>query len=115
VLLVDDEALIRWSLTQMLEERGFSITAAASASDALASARSDAFDVVLLDLRLPDSHDLSLLSRIRQLVPGAAVILMTAYSSEEVAQQARDLGAARVVSKPFEMADMVRLVLDVLH
>lgn len=114
VLVVDDEALIRWSLTQTLEDRGFEVQQASSASDALECVTSDdSFDVVLLDFRLPDSNDLSLLARMRQLLPGAAVILMTAYSTPEVAQRALDLGAVRVLSKPFEMNEMASLVVQV--
>lgn len=114
VLVVDDEALIRWSLTQTLEDRGFEVRQASSAADALKSVMSDdSLDVVLLDFRLPDSNDLRLLARIRQLLPGAAVILMTVYSTPEVAQGALDLGAARVISKPFEMNDMASLVVQV--
>ena len=114
VLVVDDEALIRWSVTQTLEDRGFEVQQASSASDAVTVAASDdSFDVVLLDFRLPDSNDLSLLARMRQLEPGAAVILMTAYSTPEVARGALDLGAVRVVSKPFQMSDLASLVMQV--
>lgn len=113
VLIVDDEALIRWSLTQTLEDRGFAVEQASNGSDALKRAAADgSFDVVLLDFRLPDSDDLSLLARIRQLLPRAAVILMTAYSTPEVAQGALDLGAVTVMSKPFEMSDIARLVVQ---
>ncbi len=113
VLVVDDEALIRWSLTQTLEDRGFEVQQASSASDALKCVTSDdSFDVVLLDFRLPDSNDLGLLARMRQILPRAAVILMTAYSTPEVAQGALDLGAVRVVSKPFEMSDIAKLVVQ---
>lgn len=111
VLVVDDEALIRWSLTQTLEDHGCEVEQASSGAEALRKAESDqSFDVVLLDFRLPDSNDLRLLTRIRQLLPAAAVILMTAYSTPEVAQGALDLGALQVVSKPFEMSDMATLV-----
>jgi len=114
VLVVDDEALIRWSLTQTLEDRGFEVQQASSASDALERAGTDeSFNVVLLDFRLPDSNDLRLLARMRQLLPGAAVILMTAYSTPEMAQGALDLGAISVVSKPFEMKEIAKLVTQV--
>jgi two-component system, NtrC family, response regulator AtoC len=114
VLVVDDEALIRWSLTQTLEDHGFELQQASSASDALERAASGTpFDVVLLDFRLPDSNDLSLLARLRQLLPRSAVILMTAYSTPEVAQQALDLGAVSVIGKPFDLSDMARLVTQV--
>jgi DNA-binding NtrC family response regulator len=113
VLVVDDEALIRWSLTQTLEDRGCEVEQAASGAEAIRKAASaDSFDVVLLDFRLPDSNDLTLLARIRQMLPAAAVILMTAYSTPEVAQGALDLGARTVISKPFEMSDMAALVTE---
>lgn len=110
VLVVDDEALIRWSLTQTLEEHGFEVQQASNAADALARAADGSLAVVLLDFRLPDSNDLKLLAQLRQLLPQAAVILMTAYSTPEVTQGALELGAVTVVSKPFEMSDMAKLV-----
>ena len=67
-------------------------------------------DVVLLDFRLPDSSDLTLLGRIRHLLPRAAVILMTAFSTPDVVQGALELGAVRVVAKPFELSEMAALV-----
>jgi DNA-binding NtrC family response regulator len=112
VLVVDDEALLRWSLAQILEDEGFEVEQAGSGAEALhtVAASSATFDVVLLDFRLPDSNDLNLLSKLRQMTPRSAVILMTAFSTPETAQGARDLGAVQVVSKPFDMSEMVRLV-----
>jgi DNA-binding NtrC family response regulator len=79
------------------------------ATDLLKDAPSG-FDVVLLDYRLPDSEDLALLASVRRLSPGTAVILMTAFGSPEVARGALDLGAFRVLSKPFGMEDVPGLV-----
>jgi two-component system, NtrC family, response regulator AtoC len=112
VLVVDDEDLIRWSLTQTLVDRGFQVDEASTGADALdvVTAAQGRFDVVLLDFRLPDSNDLTLLATLRRLMPRAALILMTAYSTPETAQGALDLGAIRVVGKPFELSEMARLV-----
>ncbi|HKT78648.1 MAG TPA: response regulator [Vicinamibacterales bacterium] len=112
VLVVDDENLIRWSLVQTLSDHGFAVEEAANGADAvkIAAASGDRFDVVLLDFRLPDSNDLKLLARMKQLLPHAALILMTAFSTPEVARSALDLGAVRVVHKPFEMNDMAKFV-----
>ncbi|MCC7127039.1 MAG: response regulator [Acidobacteria bacterium] len=110
VLIVDDEALIRWSLAEVLGDRGFDVQQAATGATALAAATAAPFDIVLLDFRLPDSNDLSLLARLRQQLPDTPVILMTAFSTPDVVQGALDLGAVRVVSKPFELADVASLV-----
>ena len=112
VLIVDDEALIRWTLSEALGERGYRVTEAEDGRSALAAiARaSHPFDVVLLDFRLPDSADLRLLQRMRELMPAARVIMMTAHNSPELTQGAEALGAYRVVSKPFEVESLAALV-----
>jgi DNA-binding NtrC family response regulator len=112
VLVVDDEALIRWSLTEMLGERGYAVTEAGDARMAVAAIENadEPFDVVLLDYRLPDSADLRLLERVRRLAPSSQVIMITAHNSPELEQGAAALGAYRVISKPFEVESLAALV-----
>lgn len=112
VLVVDDEALIRWSLAEMLGERGYTVTEAADARMALAAIEEadEPYDVVLLDYRLPDSADLRLLEKVRRLAPTSQVIMITAHNSPELAQGAAALGAFRVISKPFEVESLAALV-----
>ena len=115
ILVVDDEPLIRWSITEMLADSGHHVT---SADDAAAGLRAIAeaprgFDIVLLDYRLPDSSDLTLLATIRCVSPRSAVIMMTAHGTPDMIDGARALGASRVVSKPFDMHDLPALVRDV--
>jgi DNA-binding NtrC family response regulator len=112
VLVVDDEALIRWSLTEALGERGYSVSEAADAREALAAIEraAEPFDVVLLDYRLPDSADLRLLATIKRLAPVSQVIMITAHNSPELAHGASALGAFRVISKPFEVESLAELI-----
>jgi DNA-binding NtrC family response regulator len=110
-LVVDDEALIRWSLSRALRDRGCDVVVAADAQEALRVARAGGIDIVLLDLRLPDSEDLGLLTRLRALVPTARVILMTAFGTAETKAQAVQLGASAVVDKPFTVKALVTLAL----
>jgi DNA-binding NtrC family response regulator len=111
VLIVDDEPLIRWSLEQTFGDRGFESVVAANAIQAIDASMAPApFDAVLLDFRLPDSNDLTLLARLRGALPQARIILMTAYATDELAARALELGAYRVINKPFEMNDLAALV-----
>lgn len=112
VLVVDDEPLIRWSLAQTLADLGYFTVEAGDARSALAAATGSTrpIDVVLLDFRLPDSNDLTLLARLRDLIPCSRIIMMTAFGTPEMTQAARDLGAFEVVGKPFEIAELALLV-----
>ena len=112
ILVVDDEALIRWSLVQTLTDSGHDTVEAMDGADAIraVSEAPEPFDVALLDFRLPDSNDLTLLSRLRRLSPATQIVLMTAYGTPEVVQGALDLGVFRVVAKPLDMNDVTTLV-----
>jgi DNA-binding NtrC family response regulator len=114
VLVVDDEPLIRWSLTETLTERGCDVVESGDARTARSAVRdaSRRFDVVLLDFRLPDSEDLSLLASLRRATPDSRIILMTAFGTPELVRGALDLGAYRVISKPFELLDLAELVAE---
>ena len=112
VLVVDDEALIRWSLSEGLTEFGYAVRLAGSAAEARNVLETFGAQplVVVLDLRLPDMADLSLLEEIRGKRPDAPIIMMTAYGTGEDAARARDLGVWQFVGKPFDVGEMVRLV-----
>ena len=116
ILVVDDELLIRWSLSEALTAAGYAVVEGRDAAEARQALRDQDHkpDLVVLDYRLPDSNDLGLLTTIRNEAPTVPVILMTAYGSAEVVKGALDLGAYRVVSKPFEVHDMASLVTEAL-
>ncbi|MEP7304362.1 MAG: response regulator [Acidobacteriota bacterium] len=113
VLVVDDESLIRWSLTETLAEDGHRVAEAGDGAAALELLRSaEPFDVVLLDYHLPDSNGLVLLGAISRLTPQAVVIMMTAFGTPEMVEDALRLGAYQVASKPFDVHAIARLVLE---
>jgi two-component system nitrogen regulation response regulator GlnG len=112
VLVVDDEALIRWSLSEALTEAGYTSRLASCGSEArivLSSLEHDAL-VVVLDMRLPDVNDLGLVRHVRRVRPDARIILMSAHVTPEEAAEARGLCVFAVVSKPFDVTAMVDLV-----
>jgi len=98
-------------VSETLADRGYEVVETGDAKGARSAVDADDdFDVVLLDFRLPDSDDLSLLASIRRASPHAQVILMTAFGRADVVRGALELGAYRVVSKPFEMDAIADLV-----
>ena len=104
VLVVDDEELIRWSLAQSLEAAGYDVLEAGSARETLERLnQSSEICVVLLDLKLPDSSDLSLLRTLHQRVPRCRIILMTAHGTADTLDEAIRAGAFRALGKPFDM------------
>src|SRR5437868_3789329 len=109
VLVVDDEQLIRWSLTNRLSDQGYRVLEAATAADALKRCR-EGVDLVLLDYRLPDSDGLTVLKQIKELDPDILVILLTAYSSIDTAVEAMKHGAYHYANKPFNLDEIVLLV-----
>jgi DNA-binding NtrC family response regulator len=112
VLVIDDEVLIRWSLSESLIESGYPVQAAANGAEARLALEACTGQplVVLLDLRLPDVRDLSLLHEIRAVRPDAPVIILTAHGTAEDAAAALSAGVFRFVHKPFDVPEIVRLV-----
>ena len=107
VLVVDDERLLRWSVAETLAAQGYDIVEAVDARTAMqAFGDGERTDLVLLDLRLPDVSDLRLLARIRQKGPDVPVILMTAFPTREIIEEAGELGA-HVLIKPFDLDALV--------
>src|SRR4030081_1486828 len=83
ILIMDDEAEIRESLETLLHLEGYTVVVAGSGREGLAQIGQRAFDVVLLDLALPDKNGMDVLSEIRLLYPQQGVIMITAYGTVE--------------------------------
>src|SRR6266852_2657510 len=110
ILIIDDEAEIRESLETLLQLEGYTVVVAGTGREGLAQIGQRAFDVVLLDLALPDKNGIDVLSEIRLLQAQQAVIMITAYGTVENAVRAMQSGATNFIQKPW---DNEKLLADV--
>jgi DNA-binding NtrC family response regulator len=110
VLIIDDEVGIRESLQTLLELEGYDVETAANGEQGIARLGDRSFDLVLLDLALPDRNGIDLLAEIRAHAPQLSVIMITAYGTVENAVKAMQAGAANFVQKPW---DNEKLLADV--
>jgi two-component system, NtrC family, nitrogen regulation response regulator NtrX len=110
LLVVDDEAGIRESLSSILKDEGYQVDAVASGEEALARANSGDFEVVLLDVWLPGIDGLQTLSRIQAMQRPPAVIMISGHGTIETAVRATKLGAFDFIEKPLSIEKIVVLV-----
>jgi DNA-binding NtrC family response regulator len=102
VLIIDDEAAIRESLETLLEMEGYDVQSAATADEGLTRIGDRSYDLVLLDLALPDRNGIDVLAELHSHDPQLAVIMITAYGTVENAVKAMQAGATNFVQKPWD-------------
>ncbi len=102
ILVIDDEAEIRESLEQLLQFEGYKAECAATGEEGLRRIENGLFDLVLLDINLPDHNGLDLLRTLKRDSPELGVIMITAYASTQMAFQASKQGADSYVTKPWD-------------
>lgn len=107
LLVVDDDRGMVRTLCDLLRLQRWEVRGAASAEEALERAREHRFDAVLMDVRMAGMSGIEALRLLRELRPGVPVLLMTAYAARGLLEEARRLGAFRVLSKPFALPELV--------
>jgi DNA-binding NtrC family response regulator len=110
ILIIDDEADIRESLETLLDIEGYAVDAVGTATDGLRALERSNYDLVLLDLMLPDRSGMEVLFEVRERDRETPIILLTAYGSLEIAVKALKAGASDYFAKPW---DNEKLLVDI--
>ncbi|MBO0888806.1 response regulator [Candidatus Bathyarchaeota archaeon] len=110
VIIVDDDPDIRESFTQILEARGYSVDTAETGKVFLDKTKKNAYDLAIVDLKLPDMEGVELLRYMRQISPKTKKIVITGYPTLESAIDAMGSGTDAYLLKPVEPEDFLRVV-----
>jgi DNA-binding NtrC family response regulator len=114
VLVVDDEPMVRKTLARALERTGADVVTAASGHEALAKFQELKSALILADIKMPGMDGFALLRSVKELAPETAVVLVTGYGSDEIEEEAKQAGAAHVLTKPFTHAELQEVLKQVL-
>lgn len=117
VLVVDDEEDLTWSIAKHLskDKDHYKLTAVNSAADALDVLKKKDVELVISDIRMPEISGLDLLLKIRENYPATKVIIMTAYGSSEIQEEANKRGCFKYIEKPFEINKLRQMILDTVE
>jgi len=110
ILVVDDERILLETLGRLLSKEGYQVTTTDNSYDALDMVKKEFFDLIILDIRMPDMDGISLLKEIRKIQTEgekSMVIIITGYASEDVPIKAIKLGVDDYIMKPFELDDFL--------
>lgn len=110
ILIVDDEQIVRDSLTHWFEEDGYMVESAVDGFDVLKDFQSGKYDIMLVDIKMPKMYGLELLEIVKNIDPDCIVIIITAYASVPSAVQALKNGAFDYVTKPIDPDELSHLI-----
>jgi DNA-binding NtrC family response regulator len=110
ILVVDDRFGDRETLKVILEDKGYRVATAKDGSEAIQMVKGGHYDIIFLDIRLPDMNGVETFERVKTIDPKAAVIMMTGYTEEELVKRAISQGAYTCIHKPFDMEKVIALV-----
>ncbi len=103
ILIVDDQAGVRYLLKIIMEEAGHMVYTAQNGLEAVSSAAANRPDLIFMDVKMPLMGGLEALDRIKTQMSEIDVIIMTAYPSEDIVNQAKEMGALCCITKPFDV------------
>ncbi len=113
ILVVDDEFGDRETLKGILEDKGYRVATARDGAETIEMVRSRHYDIIFLDVRLPDMNGVETYEQVKKIDPRATVIMMTGYSEDDLVKRAISQGAYTCIYKPYDMEKVIALVEDI--
>jgi DNA-binding NtrC family response regulator len=110
ILVVDDNEDLLETFAMILKRRGFSVETASNGASAVDKFKEHEFDVTLMDIVMPEMNGVEASRKIKESQPEASIILMTAYSDEDLIQTARKEGVRRIIQKPIRIDQLIELI-----
>ncbi|TAN45157.1 MAG: sigma-54-dependent Fis family transcriptional regulator [Nitrospirae bacterium] len=110
ILIIEDERSLRLGLVHALKTAGYAVKSAERGEEGLKLAKTESFDAVVTDLRLPDTDGLDILKSLRNISPDTGVIIMTAFAEIKTAVEAMREGAYDYISKPFDPDELLMVI-----
>ena len=107
ILVVDDEAYTRAFFYELLKEKGYKVSIVEDGRKAIATTKKESFDLVFLDVRMPDIDGVETCKAIKKTSPKTIVIMMSGYPVEDEVREALKLGASDYVAKPFDADEIM--------
>jgi len=114
ILVVDDEDALRTVLSAELEGEGYQVTTAADGQEAIKVLNTSAFDLILLDIKMPNVDGFEVLKFVKDKHPKTKVVMLTGFADLKNAIESKKLGAEDFVSKPYDLVDLLTTVERVL-
>ena len=106
ILVVDDEAVMRDTISDWLEEKGYNAISVCSGMEAIEKVKTESFNAAFVDLKMPGLDGIEVLRAMKRINPDISVIIMTAYATIETAIKAMKEGAYNYLVKPFSLDEV---------
>ncbi len=110
ILVVDDESIVRVSCKRILEPEGFLVDIAADGYEAIELIKRQPYNIIITDLKMPKMDGLEVLQWIKKNSPASKVVVITGFSTPEIAERSAEAGATKYLEKPFTPETLISVI-----
>lgn len=114
ILVIDDEGIVRISCKRILEPEGFNVDIASDGYEAIELIKKQVYDLIITDLKMPKMDGFEVLRWIKDISPSSKVIVITGFSTPDIAEKSLSAGAAKYLEKPFSPETLISVVKAVI-